>query len=367
MIPVYNAIISDPEEGIYKISLVDAPAVESNFMFFNKTDKELKFSIQDEEQRIVFGVLMRADYNIYRVDPKLGEFYIRYSKDVIKQMAEKMLADGTQNNINLMHQDGTDVEGVNLLELFIKDSDKGISPKGFEAIEEGSLFCSYKVENDTIWEQIKDGTFLGFSLEGIFTIDKDTNTNKFNKIMNRLTKKFINAIVKFGSIKTDKGDLYWVGEADLEIGDELFIQEGEDRVKVEDGTYTTEDGTEITVSEGLVSEIKKPNGEPETEIEAEKKKEQCEEEPAQEPEPAQEAEPANEEPSEIDKLKADIDALRAEHDELKGVVDALKSEIDELIAKPAAEPIVEEFEKVAKMPTNSRLTNALNIIKAGRK
>ena len=365
MIPIYNAIITDPVEGIYKISLVDAPAVESNFMYFNKNDKEMKFAIEDEEQRIVFGVLMRADYNIYRVDKELGEFYIRYSKDVIKQMAEKMLADGTQNNINLMHQDGTDVEGVNLLELFVKDSAKGINPKGFENIEEGSLFCSYKVENDAIWQEIKAGTFLGFSLEGIFTIDKTTNTNKFNKIMNRLTKKFINAIVKFGSVKTDKGELYWVGEADLEIGDELFIQDGEDRVKVEDGVYTMEDGTEITVAEGLVSEIKTKEGEPEGELDMEKKEEKCEEEPATEEAPAAEA-PA-EEPSEIDKLKADIDALRASHDELRGIVDTLKAEVEELIQKPAAEPIVEEFEKVAKINGNSKINNALNIIRAGRK
>lgn len=370
MIPIYEAMINEPIEGIYKISLVDAPAVESNFYFFNKQDKELKYSIQNEEQRIVFGVLMRADYNIYRRDEQFGEYYIRYSKDTIKKMAEKMLADGTQNNINLFHADGTDVEGVNLLELFIKDSTKGINPVGFENIEEGSLFCSYKVENDSIWDAIKDGTFLGFSLEGIFSVEKVQNFNKNTKNinMNRLTKKILNAIVKFGSVKTDKGELFWVGEADLEIGDELFIQEGEDKVKVEDGVYTMEDGTEITVSEGLVSEIKTVDGKPEGELDMEEKKEEvkCEETEEVKEEVKEEV---VEEPKDdkYDALKGDIDALRAEHDELKGIVEALKSEVEELLAKPAAEPIVEEFEKATKLTGNNKVNNAMRIVGSLRK
>jgi len=356
MIPIYEATINEEIEGIYKISLVDAPAVESNFLYFNKDEKMLKYSIENEEQRIVFGVLMRADYNIYRYDEEFGEYYIRYSKDTIKKMAEKMLLDGTQNNINLFHTNGTDVEGVNLLELFIKDSNKGISPKGFENIEEGSLFCSYKVENDAIWNAIKDGTFLGFSLEGIFGIDKFENFNKNKNIqknnMSNFTKKIVNAIVKFGSVETDKGTLYWVGEADLEIGDELFAEVEGERVKVEDGVYTMEDGTQITVAEGLVSEIKTAEGKNEGELDM-----------------AEETETQVVDSEEVARLKEDIDALRAAHDELRGIVETLKSELEALATKPAADPIVEEFEKVTNSTKTAdvKLNNALRIVGSLRK
>lgn len=370
-IPIFEAMINEEIEGIYKISLVDAPAVESNFFFFNKDKVEVKYSIQDEEQRIVFGVLMRADFPIYRRDEQFGEYYIKYSKETIKKMAEKMLVDGTQNNINLFHAAGTDVTGVNLLEIFIKDSSKGISPVGFEDIEEGSLFCSYKVENDSVWNAIKDGTFLGFSLEGIFSIEQTQNFKKNIKKnnMNRLTKKFMNAIVKFGSVKTDKGELFWVGEADLEIGDELFIQEGDDKVKVEDGVYTMEDGTEITVSEGLVSEIKTVEGKSEGELDMEEKKEEvkCEEEEVKEEVKEEVVDDEPEKDDKYDALKGDIDALRAEHDELKGIVEQLKAEVAEILQKPAAEPIVEEFEKVAKIEGNSKMKNALSIVGSLRK
>lgn len=156
MIPVFEALIDSIDTGIFKISLVDLPAVESDFVAFNDQDKvEVKFSIDNEDERMVTGVIMRANFLIYRYSPEFGEYYIKYSPETIKTMAEKMMIDNTFNNINLMHEDGTDVEGVNLVELFIKDTSKGISPSSFEDIEDGSLFATYKINNDVIWEQIK--------------------------------------------------------------------------------------------------------------------------------------------------------------------------------------------------------------------
>ena len=364
MIPVFEAQIVDPSDGIFKISLVDMPAVESNFLYFNKEDKCLKFAVADEEQHIVFGVLMRADYNIYRYSPEYGEYYIRYTKDTIKKMAEKMLSDGVHNNINLQHEDGTDVTGVNLVEVFIKDVEHGIDPAGFEHIEDGSLFTKYKVENEKVWQSIKDGTFMGFSLEGYFEIEptgeqmmsKNKDKNTFKKYMNRLTKKIVNSIVKFGSVKTDQGELYWVGEGQLEIGDELFKEEGEDRVKVEDGTYVTEDKVEITVTEGLVSEIKTPEEVEETPAEEEedmkKKKAACEDE-----------DPVDDDPAKEDDVRAEIDDLKAEMETMKAEIERLRGEIEAIKGEPAQQPVMDEYEKVAKVKTNdSKLNNAINIV-----
>lgn len=336
MLPVYEALISDFESGIYKISLVDLPAVESNWMKFSEDKVTVNYNIQDEEQRIVFGVLMRADFNIYRRDEQRGEFFIRYSKDTIKLMAEKMLSDGVFNNINLFHQADSDVEGVNLLEIFIKDRSKGIDPVGFETIEDGSLFCSYKVENDEIWEAIKLGVFKGFSLEGVFNIELVTNKKyNSNNFMSKLSKKICDAILAFGSVKTDKGELFWVGEAPLEVGDELFQDSEDSKVKVEDGVYTTEDGTVITVTEGLVEQITETEKESEldstdtpdeTEVEAQ-------DVPLTDPEVKEEADDHREED---DRLWEAIKNNRDEIEKLK--------EIIEKISKETPAPVAEEFE-----------------------
>lgn len=362
MIPIYEAKINEAGDGIFCISLVDSPAVESDFVAFNQ-QKYVNYSIQDDEQRLITGVLMRAEWPIYRMSNDLGEYYIKYSKETIKKMAEKLLDDGYQNQINLMHTPGTITDGVNLMEIFIKDSSKGISPAGFESIEDGSLFCTYKVNNNQIWQEIKDGTFKGFSIEGYFSIiptSEQMKTQKNNNnIMNRLTKKFMAAIVKFNSVNTDKGELFWAGESDLEIGDELFQNDGEDKIKVEDGTYKTEDGTEITVSEGLVTYIQYPEI---NEIQSEEctsaSTEEFEEQETEEQDPEQETEEQIEETdeeknNEESKLKADIDDLRKEHEELKQEIENLKATLESIIQKPVAEPIVDEYEKTVKKSINS--------------
>lgn len=358
-IPVFEAKIDGLDCGIYKISLVDIPAVESNFIYFNKQDRLMKFSIDNEEQHMITGVIMRANFNIYRYDEELGEYYIKYSPETIKIMAEKMMIDNTFNNINIMHSDGSDIEGVNLVELFIKDETKGINPSGFEDIENGSLFATYKINNPIVWEEIKNGTFKGLSLEGIFDITKEqfrrinNNNNTFLNTMTRLFNRFLKSFVKCGSVKTDKGTIYWVGEADLQIGDELFYNtENEEAVKVEDGEYTLEDGTIIVVKEGLVSEIREKDGEQEGELDMAKK--QCMEEEIVVPEPEVKEEIIDEEPKDdkYDELKRDIDDLRKEHDELKGMFEEMKNTLDTILNKPAAEPIVEEFKK-ATVKSNS--------------
>ena len=165
-LPVYIAQIDNSEEGILDISLVDYPAVKRDFVLFSQ-DK-MNFSIQSEEKRIISGVVMLADTPIYRKSPTAGEYYIVFTRDIIEMMVEKMSFEGKLNNITLNHN-GQLVEGVTLVELFIKDSSKGLNPNYLPDVTEGSLIASYKVENVDIWNQIKAGEFRGFSLSGIFS------------------------------------------------------------------------------------------------------------------------------------------------------------------------------------------------------
>ena len=252
------------------------------------------------------------------------------------------------------HNEEQMVSGVNLIELFIKDIEKGINPAGFEDIENGSLFATYKVNNDEIWNEIKSGNYAGFSLQGYFSIVPSAkevaySKNSLYKSMAKLFSKFLKSLVKCESVMTDKGEIYWVGDADLEIGDEIFYDKGEEIIKVEDGDYKLEDGTVITVKEGLVSAITKANGRSEGELDEFAKKTACEEEVIVE-EPKEETVVEEPKDEKYDELKADIDDLRKEHDELKGMYEDMKNALDAILNKPAAEPIVEEFNKVSKEP-----------------
>lgn len=163
--PVYNIVLGD-SEGVLKMSLVANPAIEENFLAFSE---DIKFSV-NEEQRIVFGPSLRADYPIYRYDSKRGEYYVVFNKETIDQLYQKFMSDNRTHAVNLEHN--TDVTGVYMIQSFIKDADKGIDPKGFESVSNGSWFTAYKVENDKVWESIKSGEFKGFSVEGLFELEE---------------------------------------------------------------------------------------------------------------------------------------------------------------------------------------------------
>ena len=76
-----------------------------------------------------------------------------------------------------------------MFESFISDKARGIEPmKGFEDAPNGSWFVSMLVENDEVWNKVKEGLINGFSIEGIFNYTpKLTNEEiKMQKIINIL-------------------------------------------------------------------------------------------------------------------------------------------------------------------------------------
>ena len=284
-IPVYDAMILDDESGMLKISLVDDPAVMSNFQAFDSHKKMLMYEVADEEKRLVRGVVMRADFPIFRRDKEMGEYYIIYKADTIRQMAEKYLVENRQNNVNLMHAADSDVDGVQMVQFFIKDTSAGVAPANFEEIADGSLFGEFHVTNDEVWEQIKGGTYKGFSLEGIFDLCPEQNKDEVQEIVDSLDGKFkrifkntsnsktmsklsrlkaalAKAFAEFGNITTDRGILAWDGDDDLKAGDAVYIEDADgNRTPAEDGDYKTEDNKTIVVVDGKVSEIKDPEAE----------------------------------------------------------------------------------------------------------
>lgn len=284
-IPVYNAVISDEETGMFRISLVDDPAVMSNFQAFDAQKMPMMYAVQDEDKRLVRGCIMRADFPIYRRDEKMGEYYVIYKADEIRKMAEKYLLEGRQNDVNLMHQEGTDVDGVQMVQYFIKGD--GIQVSGFDDCADGSLFGEFHVLNDDIWAEIKAGTYRGFSLEGVFDLvpeqDKDEiqeivdlldgafkrifKPNKFMSKLSRLKAALAKVLQEFGNVTTDKGIMSWDGDEDLKAGDSVYMEDSEgNRTPAPDGDYKTDDNKVIVVVDGKVSEIKDAEAEVESDF-----------------------------------------------------------------------------------------------------
>jgi len=176
-LPIYkikiNADDAD-ESGVSYVALVSEPAIERNWMAYNK---QFKF-IADTERRILTGPLMIADLPIYRRSESMGEFYVVFEKSEIEKVVQKFFRSGNTANVNMMHSAESQVEGVYMFESFMVDETRGIlAPKNFTGITEGSWICSYKVDNDDVWQNyIKTGEFQGFSVEGLFDMELQTKS-----------------------------------------------------------------------------------------------------------------------------------------------------------------------------------------------
>ena len=351
-LPIFKATIGDAD-GMVVCSFVDDAAVESNFLAFAEDKKPMTFSVENEDKHIVIGVVMRANFPIYRYSEDFGEFYIVYTPEVIREMVQKFFRNGYQNNVDVDHSFKLE-DGVYIEQAFIKDSENGINPKGFEDIEEGSLFFQYKVENEEIWQGIKDGTFQGFSLAGTFGIEEtfkkeiNNNNEKYNKTMSKLNKikeALRNLLVEFGEVSTDKGVITFDGD-ELEAGMEVRgIDEQGNEVALEDGDYKTEDGKIIVVADGKVVEIKDDEAEVATDEPA---AEEPSEENMDEENPASEdTDPASDEPStEPDERDARIAELEARIAELEAENEELRAENEKLKEESAAPSAEEAFEKL---------------------
>lgn len=179
-LPIYRLDISEDENSNVEVdfvALVDRPAIERSFLAFAEHKDRMTFAIQDEEEKIISGPLMLADTPIYRYDSS-GEYYVVFTADTIKKIAQKYFKKGYQSNVNLMHDNGQVVDGLTMFESWIVDEKRGIKPmKGYEDVKDGSWFGSFKVENEEVWQMVKDGKVKGFSVEGIFNYSKSGINN----------------------------------------------------------------------------------------------------------------------------------------------------------------------------------------------
>ena len=167
-IPIYKAMLDSEDTGMVVVSLVDEPAVESEFLAFNKTER-LQFQVQDEEQRKVLGVVAIPEKLIYRETVDGFPYYIKYEAATIHKMAERFFSNYNVNNVDTDHSFEL-VDGVVLTQAFFINRAKGIDPKGFEDMPDDTLMFEYHVTNDEIWAGIKEGQWKGFSLAGTFDV-----------------------------------------------------------------------------------------------------------------------------------------------------------------------------------------------------
>jgi hypothetical protein len=294
-LPLYVLDIDEnleDETSVFAVGLVLQPAIERNWQTFSAQEPiiEHKFTVVDEEKRILGGFLMAAEQPIYRRDEDGTEYYVKFTAESIARIVNKLAKSGKPLSFNLNHDDNLPVKGAYLLSHFIIDSKLGIkTPDGFTPAPDGSWFGYVKIEDDAVWDMAKKGDIKGFSVEGYFNDKKvdeaeqneyeelknkiisNMEFNKLKKVLgedltNQLKKVFseetpiVEPAIELAETKLLDGSASVKGTIAVGEAITLVMPDGSE-VEVPDGEHTLEGDIVITAKGGIIEEVSTPEEE----------------------------------------------------------------------------------------------------------
>jgi hypothetical protein len=133
--------------------------------------KNKKVFSTDEEKREVVGPAMIVNKEIFRRDEKGNPYYVFFSEETIKQIAEKFMRRGyTVDGQHDINHRGPGEKDVYVTESWIIEdpSNDKANMYGFTDLPKGTWMVKMKILNDSVWKDIKSGKLNGFSVSGYF-------------------------------------------------------------------------------------------------------------------------------------------------------------------------------------------------------
>lgn len=140
-------------EGCPVISIVDSPAVESEYITFSKVE-HFEFN---EEKQIVTGIALRADFEI----PREG-YSIVFPPQEIEKLAHATMLEGFVTTFNHTKE----VAETAIVESYILRQ----PDERFPDVAPGSWLISLKALTPDTWKRIKQ--LKGFSVEVLVDVPK---------------------------------------------------------------------------------------------------------------------------------------------------------------------------------------------------
>ena len=192
---LFELVVEEDGDGVFANSFVEEPAIERDFVFFNK-HKEVTFQAIDTEKRLVAGPLLIPNKKIIRMDEQMGMYNVFFKPETIETIARKFMKNKYNGEVTTEHD--KKVNGVYLTESWIiEQSAKDKSNLYGYTLPKGTWFGIYKVDNDAVWNDVKMGKYKGFSIEGIFEHKASTmkSSQLFSKDIDELNENEADVIL----------------------------------------------------------------------------------------------------------------------------------------------------------------------------
>ena len=144
----------------------------------DNTDNEMSFSVFSVEERMVVGAAMVPDKMIIRRNEITGEiYYVYFTAETIKKLQQKFMIEKLLDKTNVEHGRKF-LNGVSVVESWIVDDPEHDKQQVFGmSYPRGTWMCSMKIEDEAIWQKIKEGKLNGYSVQGYFLEKAKFNTD----------------------------------------------------------------------------------------------------------------------------------------------------------------------------------------------
>jgi hypothetical protein len=155
--------------GITAVSLVRFPAIEENFVFFNRGDKYIMAKV-DEAKRMLVGPALIPEKRIARYNEEEDEEYeVYFSVETVRQASQLYMKEEKTNSHTYEHVD--DISGLTVVESWLIEDPKRDKAAlyGFDHLPVGTWMLAMKIWDENIWNAILKKDVRGLSIEGYFT------------------------------------------------------------------------------------------------------------------------------------------------------------------------------------------------------
>lgn len=211
---LYELTIEDNQDEIFAISLVENPAIESNWVYFKNEKTEIRFATIDNDQHMLIGPILIPDKKIIRVEADGTPYEVFFTKDTVKKLAQNYLAKKYTDSATLEHGDKK-IKGVTLVESWVKDGQFDKSNNYGLNLPKGTWVGMFKIDDPKLWNEfVKTGKVQGFSIEGLFShkLVKASIEDLLQKPVEQLSEKEAEVILSHIKAKILKDSRYKVGK-----------------------------------------------------------------------------------------------------------------------------------------------------------
>ena len=321
-------------KGVYGISLVENPAMKGLHVFLAENEI-IQFAEVDTEKRLICGLVLRANFPVFRKGQDGKEDYqIVFTDQTITDLAHNFYESNYHSNSSIEHF--KKIEGVTFVESWIvEDPEKDKTSVLKLESQKGDWFTIMKIDNDEVWNDFtKTGKVKGFSIDAMLELEeinfKNEEDMNLEKIVDAIKNGF--ASITLGSAKSadENVSIEFDGDVMAVGGDVWVLDANGEKVPLPVGEYQLEEGKVLVVSEiGKIAEVK------EAVVDEPKADEPAAMEPMSDAKQSAEIATAVE-----NAIKSIMIKYTAEVDGLKAEVVTLKSELVELSKEPASKPII---------------------------